>query len=233
MSDQYEPGKESEIEEGQPTVEEVSPSQYLTKEEAEKYFKNIEDSVIARQVGIYGSGQQKLLEKLEALEMNIASLREAGVDVSPAAEMKLRDKAYKEALTGNTNKQSQRVEEPVARQEQPQGLDPQRINTLGRTILENMGVTFTQGDPEIKAIKTNGTPEEYLESLTKAASAWKKRTSESANPETRIPGLVGSGIAGNREAAINQELEKLYRSPQKNMARINELTKELQSIVRK
>ncbi len=236
MSDQYEPGKESEIEEGQPTVEEVSPSQYLTKEEAQKYFKNIEDSVIARQVGIYGSGQQKLLEKLEALETNIASLREAGVDVSPAAEMRLRDKAYKEALTSNASKPSQRVEEPVARQEQPQGVDPQlvqRVNSIAANMLQSMGVTFEQNAPELKMIKTNGDYVEYLDSLTQAAIAWKKRNSDKPNPESRIPGIVSGNTATDREAAINQELDKLYRSPQKNMTRINELTKELQSIVRK
>lgn len=233
MSDQYEPGKESEIEEGQPTVEEVSPSQYLTREEAEKYFKNIEDSVIARQVGIYGSGQQKLLEKLEALETNIASLREVGVDVSPAAEMKLRDKAYKEALTSNASKPSQRVEEPVARQEQPQGVDPQRVNTIATNILQTMGVQFEQGAPELKMIKTNGDYVEYLDSLTKAATAWKQRNSDKPNPEARIPGIVSGNTATDREAAINAELDKLYANPNKNLAKISALTKELQSIVRK
>lgn len=214
MSDQYEQGKESEIEEGQPAIEEVSPSQYLTKDEAEKYFKNIEDSVIARQVGIYGTGQQKLLEKLEALETNIKSLRDAGVEVTPAAEMKLRDNAYKEALTSGANNVSQRVEQPAAQRDQPQGINPQQVNSIAANLLQTLGVKFSEKDPELKMIKTNGDPMEYLDSLTKAASAWKERNSDKPNPEARIPGLVtGSTSEKDLKAAYDKELKAARADP--------------------
>ena len=232
MSDQVELGQESEIEEGQPTVEEVSPSQYLTKQEAEKYFKNIEDSVIARQVGIYGKGQTKLLEKLEALETNIKQLREAGVDITPAAEMKLRDNAYKEALTSGHDSKPQRVDDTAAQQSQTQGLSPDVVNDMGNRMLKSMGVDFKDGDPEIKKINMNGTPEQYLSTLAIAAAAWKERTSTKPDPETRIPGIVGGGVS-NREAEINDQLSKLLRNPQRNMNEINKLTKELEILVRK
>lgn len=231
MSDQFEGGTV----EGQPDVQTDAPEtpapSYLTREEAEQLMKQAVDEALNRQVGLYSKGTEKLRTRLAALEEHVELQRSSGITVNDADVERMRNKILTTSLTEQDDKPQ--VAPAAAQQPAVQGLDPQRINTLGRTILENMGVTFTQGDPEIKAIKTNGTPEEYLESLTKAASAWKKRTSESANPETRIPGLVGSGIAGNREAAINQELEKLYRSPRKDMARINELIKELQSIVRK
>jgi hypothetical protein len=222
--------------EGQPEVQseepETSSPSYLTKEEAEAYFRKMEDSLMGRQADLLGKGTEKLRQRLASLEEHVELQRSTGITVNDADVERMRNRIISTSLTeqGEPKPQSAQAD---AQQSAAQGIDPQRVNSIATNMLQSMGVTFEQNAPELKMIKTNGDYVEYLDSLTQAATAWKKRNSDKPNPESRIPGIVSGNTATDREAAINQELDKLYRSPQKNMTRINELTKELQSIVRK
>ena len=145
----------------------------------------------------------------------------------------MRSSIISKSLMEDDETPSQAKKADAQPQQRPDGIDPQRVNSIATNMLQSMGVTFEQNAPELKMIKTNGDYVEYLDSLTQAATAWKKRNSDKPNPESRIAGLVSGNTATSREAAINAELSKLYRNPQKNIAKIDELTKELLTIVRK
>ena len=233
MSDQLEQEMvESEVAE-QTTEQETSTPSYLTRDEAEQLMKSAVDEALNRQVGLYTKGTEKLRQRLQSLEEHLQLQKDAGINVDPAAAERMRSSIISKSLMEDDETPSQAKKADAQPQQRPDGIDPQRVNSIATNMLQSMGVTFEQNAPELKMIKTNGDYVEYLDSLTQAATAWKKRNSDKPNPESRIAGLVSGNTATSREAAINQELDKLYRSPQKNMTRINELTKELQSIVRK
>ena len=233
MSDQLEQEMvESEVAE-QTTEQETSTPSYLTRDEAEQLMKSAVDEALNRQVGLYTKGTEKLRQRLQSLEEHLQLQKDAGINVDPAAAERMRSSIISKSLMEDDETPSQANKADAQPQQRTDGIDPQRVNSIATNMLQSMGVTFEQNAPELKMIKTNGDYVEYLDSLTQAATAWKKRNSDKPNPESRIPGIVSGNTATDREAAINQELDKLYRSPQKNMTRINELTKELQSIVRK
>lgn len=236
MSDQLvQETVEGEVAE-QTTRPEASTPSYLTREEAEQLMRNAVDEALNRQVGLYTKGTEKLRQRLQSLEEHLQLQKDAGVNIDPAAAERMRSSIISKSLMEDNEMPSQAQKADAQPQQRNDGVDPQlaqRVNSIAKNILQTMGVTFEQGAPELKMINMSGDYVEYLDSLTQAATAWKKRTSDKPNPEARIPGLVSGNTATSREDAINQELEKLYRNPQRNMARINTLTQELQSIVRK
>jgi len=233
MSDQLEQEMvESEVAE-QTTEQETSTPSYLTRDEAEQLMKSAVDEALNRQVGLYTKGTEKLRQRLQSLEEHLQLQKDAGINVDPAAAERMRSSIISKSLMEDDETPSQANKADAQPQQRTDGIDPQRVNSIATNMLQSMGVTFEQNAPELKMIKTNGDYVEYLDSLTQAATAWKKRNSDKPNPEARIPGIVSGNTATSREAAINQELEKLHRNPQKNLTRIAELTKELQSIVRK
>lgn len=236
MSDQLvQETVESEVAE-QTTEQETSTPSYLTREEAEQLMKNAVDEALNRQVGLYTKGTEKLRQRLQSLEEHLQLQKDAGVNIDPAAAERMRSSIISKSLMEDDEAPSQAKKADAQPPQRPDGPDPQlvqRVNSIATNILQTMGVTFEQGAPELKMLKMNGDYVEYLDSLTQAATAWKKRNSDKPNPESRIPGIVSGNTATSREAAINQELDKLYRNPQQNLTRISELTKELQSIVRK
>lgn len=228
MSDQLEQvSVEGEVAE-QTTEQETPTPSYLTREEAESLFQKKVDEALNRQVGLYTKGTEKLRQRLSQLEEHITFQKESGVNVSDADIERMRNKIITSSLT-ETEPQPEKA---VAQQPRQEGLSPDVVNTMASNMLKSMGVEFEQDAPELKKIKTNGSPEEYLSSLTLAAAAWKERTSNKPDPETRIPGIVGGGTS-NREAEINDQLAKLMRNPQRNLGEINKLTKELELLVRK
>ena len=233
MSDQLEQEMvESEVAE-QTTEQETSTPSYLTRDEAEQLMKSAVDEALNRQVGLYTKGTEKLRQRLQSLEEHLQLQKDAGINVDPAAAERMRSSIISKSLMEDDDTPSQAKKADAQPQQRTDGIDPQRVNSIATNMLQSMGVTFEQNAPELKMIKTNGDYVEYLDSLTQAATAWKKRNSDKPNPEARIPGIVSGNTATSREAAINQELDKLHRNPQKNLTRIAELTKELQSIVRK
>ena len=232
MSDQYIPGTEEGSGLEQPTQPEASPPEYLTMDKADQLVKKAVDDALGRQASLYGQGTEKLRTRLEELERQIPYMRDAGVNVDNAAIQTMRNKIIAESLTERPDVQPQ-ASQVAAQQQEAQGIDPGRVNGMAQSILSNMGVTFEQGAPELKMIKTDGSPWDYLETLTSAAAAYKKRTSEKANPEARIPGLVSGTGPSNRAQQINDELVKLYANPSRNMTKIAQLTKELETTFRK
>lgn len=234
MSDQLvQETVEGEVAE-QTTRPEASTPSYLTREEAEQLMRNAVDEALNRQVGLYTKGTEKLRQRLQSLEEHLQLQKDAGVNIDPAAAERMRSSIISKSLMEDNEMPSQAQKADAQPQQRNDGVDPQlaqRVNSIAKNILQTMGVTFEQGAPELKMINMSGDYVEYLDSLTQAATAWKKRTSDKPNPEARIPGLVSGNTATSREAAINQELEKLYRNPQRNMNEINKLTKELQTIV--
>jgi hypothetical protein len=236
MSDQLvQETVEGEVAEQTTQPEAPTPS-YLTREEAEQLMKNAVDEALNRQVGLYTKGTEKLRQRLQSLEEHLQLQKDAGVNIDPAAAERMRSQIISKSLMEDNEMPSQAQKADAQPPQRNDGVDPQlaqRVNSIAKNILQTMGVTFEQGAPELKMINMSGDYVEYLDSLTQAATAWKKRTSDKPNPEARIPGLVSGNTATSREDAINQELEKLYRNPQRNMNEINKLTKELQSIVRK
>ena len=235
MSDQLvQETVKSEVAE-QTTQPEASPPSYLTRDEAEQLMKNAVDEALNRQVGLYTKGTEKLRQRLQSLEEHLQLQKDAGVNIDPAAAERMRSSIISKSLMEDDTP-SQAKKADAQPQQRTDGVDPQlaqRVNSIATNMLQSMGVTFEQNAPELKMLKMNGDYVEYLDSLTQAATAWKKRNSDKPNPEARIPGIVSGNTATDREAAINQELDKMYRNPQKNLTRIAELTKELQSIVRK
>lgn len=236
MSDQLvQETVESEVAE-QTTEQETPTPSYLTREEAEQLMKNAVDEALNRQVGLYTKGTEKLRQRLQSLEEHLQLQKDAGIAIDPAAAERMRSSIISKSLMEDDEAPSQAKKADAQPPQRPDGPDPQlvqRVNSIATNILQTMGVTFEQGAPELKMINMSGDYVEYLDSLTQAATAWKKRNSDKPNPESRIPGIVSGNTATSREAAINQELDKLYRNPQQNLTRISELTKELQSIVRK
>lgn len=236
MSDQLvQETVESEVAE-QTTQPEASPPSYLTRDEAEQLMKNAVDEALNRQVGLYTKGTEKLRQRLQSLEEHLQLQKDAGVNIDPAAAERMRSSIISKSLMEDDTTPSQAKKADAQPQQRTDGVDPQlaqRVNSIAKNILDTMDVTFETNAPELKMLKMNGDYVEYLDSLTQAATAWKKRNSDKPNPEARIPGIVSGNTATSREAAINQELEKLHRNPGQNLTRIDELTKELQSIVRK
>lgn len=225
MSDQYMPGTEESSGNEQPAQPEASPPEYLTKTEADQLVKKAVDDALGRQASLYGQGTEKLRTRLEELERQIPYMRDAGINVDNTALQAMRNKIITESLTERVSATPQ-TSQVAAQQPEAQGIDPNRVNGMAQTILSNMGVTFEQGAPELKMIKIDGTPWEYLETLTNAATAYKKRTSseDKANPEARIPGLVGGQGKAKEDwqAEYRKEIAEAQKDP------INGVEKSLQ-----
>lgn len=207
----------------QPPQVDASPVEYLTKVEADQLVRKAVDDALGRQASLYGQGTEKLRTRLEELERQIPYMRDAGINVDNAALQAMRNKIITESLTERASATPQ-ASQVAAQQPEAQGIDPNRVNGMAQTILSNMGVTFEQGAPELKMIKLDGTPWEYLETLTSAATAYKKRTSEKPNPEARMPGMVSGTATGPKDwkAEYSKEILEAQKDP------INGVEKSLQ-----
>lgn len=211
MSDQLvQETVESEVAE-QTTEQETSTPSYLTREEAEQLMKNAVDEALNRQVGLYTKGTEKLRQRLQSLEEHLQLQKDAGVNIDPAAAERMRSQIISKSLMEDDEQPSQAKKADAQPQQRTDGVDPQRVNTIAANILQTMGVQFEQSAPELKMIKTNGDYVEYLDSLTKAATAWKKRNSDKPNPEARIPGIVSGSTS---EKDMRAEYDKEIRSAQ-------------------
>lgn len=215
MSDQFVQGTTDQQDVEQTSEQEVPAPSYLTKEEAEQLFQKKVDEALSRQVGLYTQGTEKLRQRLAALEDNLQMQRDSGITIDEATADRMRNKIITKTLTEKDEEQSQARSADAQPNSRTDAIDPQRVNGMAAAILQNMGVTFEEGSPEIKMIKMNGSPFEYLESITLAASAWKKRTSEKPNPEARIPGLVGGTGQAKQDwqAEYRKEITEAQKDP--------------------
>jgi len=116
-----------------------------------------------------------------------------------------------------------------------------RIEMLGADILDAAGMTLEPNDPEYKTLVLNKSPEDYLNSITKAVKAKKQRlstgeTSEQVGaPVSRLPTMAVGSSTNRGEQAINAELSSLLsksRMTDADRKRANELEVELEKYVK-
>ena len=226
MSDQLDQvSVEGEVAE-QTTEQETSAPSYLTREEAESLFQKKVDEALTRQVGLYTKGTEKLRQRLEQLEEHIAFQKESGVNVSDADIERMRNKIITKSLMDEPQ-----PEKAAAQQPKQEGLSPKAINDIGNRMLKSMGVDFKDSDPELKKIKMNGTPEEYLSTLAIAAEAWKERTSNKPDPETRIPGIVsGNASVKNLKADYDKEIKAAHADPINGLERVRQVRRKYREL---
>ena len=220
-------GQGADSNQSEPEV--VETPQYLTKADLEEFSSRFEKKLSEFGQSISDRTQDRVKKALDEKMTKLDTFfRDRGV--APEEQAAIRQQVRAETLKEEALRSVSQEPEPVARQQEQAKAVNQRVNAA----LEDMGVTFAKGDKEIDMIVSNGTAEQYERSVMKAAAAWLKRNaSEKPNPEARIPGLVGGAGQSDRSAQINEELTKLYKSPGKNMAKIAQLTKELETTFRK
>jgi len=210
--------------------------QYITRTDLEEYFSQFGNRIEKKLSEFSQSVSDKTQDRVKkALDDKMTKLdaffRDRGV--APEEQAAIRQQVRAETLKEEALRSVSQEPEPAARQPD----EAKAVNQRVSAYLQEMGVQFQKGDKELEMIVTNGTADQYERSVIKAAAAWLKRqgasSEEKANPEARIPGLVGGAGQVDRASQINEELGKLYANPGRNIQKIAALTKELQSIVRK
>ena len=225
-----EAGQGTESNQAAPEVKETPD--YITRADFEAFTSRFEKSLEKFGQSVSDRTQDRVKKALdEKMQKLDTFFRERNVE--PEVQDVIRKQVHAETLKEEALRSVSQEPEPAARQPD----EAKAVNQRVSAYLTEMGVQFQKGDKELEMIVTNGTAEQYERSVMKAAAAWLKRqgasSEEKANPEARIPGLVGGAGQVDRASQINEELGKLYANPGRNIQKIAALTKELQSIVRK
>ena len=164
-------------------------------------------------------------------------LREAANELAslPAnVPQSVRDKVYNDAVASVKGAEISEVP--------PQELADfsKRIEMVGASILDAIGVNLEPDDPEYKSVITTRTPEEYLDSLTKSAKNKKLRLSGETpaelpgSPIGRMP-AAAVGTSTRSQEAITAELMQLLEKPKMTPAdkkRADELELEIRRFVK-
>jgi len=225
-----EAGQGTESNQAAPEVKETPD--YITRADFEAFTSRFEKSLEKFGQSVSDRTQDRVKKALdEKMQKLDTFFRERNVE--PEVQDVIRKQVHAETLKEEALRSVSQEPEPAARQPD----EAKAVNQRVSAYLQEMGVQFQKGDKELEMIVTNGTADQYERSVMKAAAAWLKRqgasSEEKANPEARIPGLVGGAGQVDRASQINEELGKLYANPGRNIQKIAALTKELQSIVRK
>lgn len=198
---------------GQPTVDitnvgqPVQP-QNLTLEQVTGLVAEAEEKAFRRAQGLFDRRFKKVQETQTQLENTLKLMRENGVEVSPDVANIIQQKAFQAALT-EPEPAPVTASQPAQAPGTDDQLDPVTEMALG--FEKRYGVEVAEDDPEARLIKTDGTPDEYIETYLQAIVAKRQRLQQTTNQPTaglRTPtNLVGAGAPAAPERDF-----KNYRS---------------------
>lgn len=163
----------------------TQPPQYITRDEAARIAQSAADKAA-------NSIRNQVQERLKQIEQ---AYQLTGQDFTPEAKATARQNVINSILTEEPAEPAPHVSQPSAPASTPaqeQGADTDPVMDAAYQILKAQGVTLDENDPEIKSLKLDGTPGEYLASVTLAAATKKARTSQPP-PETNPQGVLPAG----------------------------------------
>lgn len=171
----------------QPQTPPAEPK-YVTLEDAQKLVTEAVKAAKAEMMSYSDKGREKVSKAVQEVQTAIATLRSQGQAISPEDEAKMIQNASVKAIAQpETPPPAQAAPEPKQAQQTD---DP--ILMQAQQILSEIGVQFAEGDPEIAAIKTDGTAWQYLKSIEAAALAKKARLNPTAGtPAPAVPSGAG------------------------------------------
>ena len=156
--------------------------------------------------------EERVQKQLHAADNLMANLKTQGVQVPEEAVKAVRqqvvDEAYRQPVETDNSSQNGNVASAA------ETAYYQQITAAGNAMMENFGLQ--DGDPEIEAIKTDGSPQEYYQSITEAGQAKTSRLAEENNkktpPQASIPGTSGQRAVGTAPPSnpYTVNLDSLY-----------------------
>ena len=190
----------------QVTPSEGEQEETLTVEKVEGMMKE----AVAEGAEIGFRRAQGLTAKVETrLQGEIDRLNKvAGIEVTAEQKEKLRRQIETEEETTAPTSTDQQDDQPAPTDEETQ-LDP--VTQKAHAILDEKGIRFLEGDPELKMLVLDKEPDDYLKSVTEARDAKIKRLA-SPDPSPRTPTSIGSGGAQVDENFGDKSMDETYEA---------------------
>lgn len=189
---------------GQP----VQP-QNLTLEQVTGLVAEAEEKAFRRAQGLFDRRFKKVQETQTQLEKTLALMRENGVEVSPDVANIIQQKAFQAALT-EPEQAPVTASQPAQAPGTDDQLDPVTEMALG--FEKRYGVEVAEDDPEARLIKTDGTPDEYIETYLQAIVAKKQRLQQAPQQPSTAGLRTPTNLVGSGNPAAPERDFKDYRS---------------------
>jgi hypothetical protein len=198
----------------QPSPAEGAPStpagQYLTREE----FRQEMAQALAEHEREQQSQRDKLENRVKSEIQKTASLLKEVTGADPTPDQL---RAIEQQTRQNVNVQTEEPQRPGQDgKAQPESVNP--IVAIAQERLKEIGVQLEPTDPEAAELeKFNGTPNQWLRAVEKAANAKKARISqENAPPGARLNTIAGgSPTPGNAISGV-KDIGELFRLARQN-----------------
>lgn len=181
--------------EAKPAETQDQQPQYLTRQEAQRLLDEVEKRAVSRAQGLVDKSGDRVMKKIQAdiasLEQGLKLQRDMGLTVTPEQEEAMKAKLIQTAMTAPLPE-----EKPAesAQATSSPAIDPITADAI--RLQEAAGTWIVEGDPELSAIKTSGSPYEFLKSVETAIAAKKQRTQSPPQPE-RTATNAGAGASGS------------------------------------
>jgi hypothetical protein len=156
--------------------------------------------------------EERVQKQLYAADNLMANLKTQGVQVPEEAVKAVRqqvvDEAYRQPADTDNSSQNGNVASAA------DAAYYQQITAAGTAMMENFGLQ--DSDPEFETVKTDGSPQEYYQSIAEAGQARTIRLAEVQERKTpaqaSIPGTSGQRAVGNAPPSnpYSVNLDSLY-----------------------
>lgn len=161
-------------------VKQPEAQTYITRADVEQLLENqakqFERLLQSRSDKLGNWTEKRIQERLRAFNDAIQLQQKAGGQIDPALLRAAKSQIIEEEY-------SRDEESPVSAsasaqaQSKKKEIDPDilAVNAQAAGIQRALGITLNKDDPEAKTVNVNGTPEDFLETFTKAVRAKKER----------------------------------------------------------
>jgi hypothetical protein len=156
--------------------------------------------------------EERVQKQLYAADNLVANLKTHGVQVPEDAVKAVRqqvvDEAYREPVETDNSSQNGNVASAA------ETAYYQQVSAAGTAMMENFGLQ--DSDPEFETVKTDGSPQEYYQSIAEAGQARTTRLAEAESNKTpvqaSIPGTSGQRAVGHAPPSnpYSVNLDSLY-----------------------
>ncbi len=200
--------QETPSDEGQ----ETSQPEYLTRDEAERLAREAEERAFRRSQSLYDKGNQRVRERLDALDNYFDSQAEMGNEVPDDVKARMRQKeeeaARKEAASETGPAQTQPAQAGAGAPDPKDAPDP--TTQAAWQMMKDAGVWIEDSDPETETLDMSSEGN-FLRSMSKAIEAKQARLggqqeekpqAEPTGP-TRTP--TSAGVTGSHSVQTYAE----------------------------
>jgi hypothetical protein len=210
--------------------EEVQQPKYLTVAEAAA----LEDRIVRRVQGLTDKADSRIQKEVrQQIKTMEASLKAAGITMTPEQKAALQQNVINQTLTAETQPESSEAPPTQASAQGQQAPDP--ISLAGWEIMKDAGMNIDPGDPEVSLLDVTS-PGKWLSSIPAAIAAKKARLTQQPTTPSRIPTNVGTGSVVPPPEGVGElttRLQALQREPTKNYKEIAELSGRLRNLLPK